>query len=80
MYDVDIEKIDRSHMVYGLDLTLAHNVDGLATITPGYEAISKWESPRVIPTHILEEFCPEQIKKSKVSEKFSTHKYTHNFK
>eukprot|EP00057_Strongylocentrotus_purpuratus_P033242 XP_790708.1 PREDICTED: sulfotransferase family cytosolic 1B member 1 [Strongylocentrotus purpuratus] len=63
MNDVQIEKIDRTHMVFALDLALTHNVDGLATVTPGHEAMTKWESPRVMASHLLEEFAPEQIKK-----------------
>ncbi|XP_054774393.2 sulfotransferase 1C3-like [Lytechinus pictus] len=62
--DVEIEKIDRRRMVYALDLALSHSAEGLATITPGHEMMAKWESPRVMSSHILEEFAPEQIKKS----------------
>ena len=63
MHDADVEKIDRTHMLYALDVIMSNTVDGLSTVLPGYQAMSKWESPRVMASHILEEFVPEQIKK-----------------
>lgn len=63
MHDVDVEKIDRTHLLNALDVIMSHTVDGLSTVLPGYQAMSKWESPRVMGSHILEEFVPEHIKK-----------------
>ncbi|XP_071478846.1 sulfotransferase 1B1-like [Diadema antillarum] len=66
MNDVQVDKIDRSHMTYALDLALASTKDGTTKVIPGYKAMESWSSPRVMGTHVPEEFAPEQLKKARI--------------
>ena len=76
----DPSKMERSHMVTGLELSIADmvNPDAITRETPpGYKLIDSWESPRVIPTHLDQRIFPPDAwkKKAKVILKRKTIKH-----
>ena len=63
MNDLQVDKINRESMSLALDLALSDKVDNVTKVTPGHEIMAKWKSPRIMLSHLLEEFAPDQIKK-----------------
>eukprot|EP00057_Strongylocentrotus_purpuratus_P034101 XP_793921.2 PREDICTED: estrogen sulfotransferase-like [Strongylocentrotus purpuratus] len=63
MNDLQADKINRESMSLALELVLSDKVDNVTNVTPGHEIMAKWRSPRIMLSHLLEEFAPDQIKK-----------------
>ena len=81
----DPSKIERSHMVTGLEVSLgsldlktAFDLEAIAKEKVGYEAVDGWTSPRVIPTHLNERHFPPDVwkRKAKVTERTLTNART----
>ncbi|XP_054774331.2 sulfotransferase 1A1-like [Lytechinus pictus] len=63
MNDLQLDKINREANLFALDFAIANNNENTTKVTPGHEIMAQWKSPRIMVSHILEEFAPEQIKK-----------------
>ncbi|XP_030843935.1 sulfotransferase 1C3 [Strongylocentrotus purpuratus] len=63
MNDLQADKINREAMLFALDQAMSNKVDDVTKVTPGHEVMAKWRSPRIMASHLLEEFAPDQIKK-----------------
>ena len=68
----DPSKIERSHMVVGLEMSIMNmtNPDAITQETPpGYKVVDTWESPRVVATHLDQRLFPPDAwkKKAKVT-------------